>query len=146
MILRLVGDVENLEHCKQVAKECGVEGRVQFLGARSDVADLIAESYIGIQSSNWEGFGLTAVEIMACGKPIIATDVDGLKQVVEGAGLLFSVGDYIALSNIVNELLNNKANYDKMVMVSKERAAKYDISQTVGKYIDTYKSLFYGKS
>ncbi|MBQ9677030.1 MAG: glycosyltransferase [Prevotella sp.] len=139
--LRLVGDGENLEHCKQVAKECGVEDRVEFLGARADVANLIAESYIGIQSSKWEGFGLTAVEIMACGKPVIATNVDGLKQVVEGAGELFTVGDVEALASIVNGILYDKNRYEKMSNLSKDRALRYDISKTAIKYIDTYKQI-----
>ena len=139
--LRLVGDGDNLEHSKQVANEIGVSNRVQFLGARSDVAELIAESYIGIQSSNWEGFGLTAVEIMACGKPVIATDVDGLKQVVEGAGLLFKVGDYKALSRMVKELIDNKSQYDLKAEKSIKRAEEYSVEKTTNKYIKTYKEM-----
>lgn len=139
--LRLVGDGENLEHCKQVARECGVEDRVKFLGARADVAELVAESYIGIQSSNWEGFGLTAVEMMACGKPVIATNVDGLMQVVEGAGELFSVGDYKDLARIVNRILNSQTLYEEMSRQSRVRAAEFCITQTAQKYTKVYKSL-----
>ena len=141
--LRFVGDGENLEHCKQVAHEIGVENRVQFLGARSDVAELIAESYIGIQSSNWEGFGLTAVEIMACGKPIVATSVNGLKQVVEGAGFLFEVGDCKTLSKIVVDLIDNKNQYDSMAEKSIKRAEEYNIEKTANKYIKTYMEVQY---
>lgn len=140
-ILRLVGDGNNLEHCKQIAKECKVEGRVQFLGARADVGDLIAESYIGIQSSNWEGFGLTAVEIMACGKPVIATNVDGLKQVVEGAGEIFHKGDELELANKVNHLLNDKEYYEEMSKRCLDRSHEYDISQMSYKYLEIYKKL-----
>ena len=139
--LRLVGDGENLEHCKQVARECGVENRIQFLGARADVAELVAESYIGIQSSNWEGFGLTAVEIMACGKPILATDVDGLKNVVGGAGLLFPVGDYKKLAACVRRILGDKGVYNRMSSASRERALCYDINMTTKKYIELYQSV-----
>lgn len=139
--LRLVGDGENLEHCKQVSRECGVENRVQFLGARADVAELVAESYIGIQSSNWEGFGLTAVEMMAAGKPVIATDVDGLKQVVEGAGELFSVGDYKTLAFIVNNIVSSSTLYEKMSRKSSARAAKYSITLTAQNYIGVYKTI-----
>jgi glycosyltransferase involved in cell wall biosynthesis len=137
--LRFVGDGDNLEHCKMVANEIGVGNRVQFLGARSDVANLIAESYIGIQSSNWEGFGLTAVEMMACGKPVIATDVDGLKQVVEGAGILFKVGDEKALAESINRLVCDNVLYYETVKKCRERAMQYDIRNTVKQYIDIYK-------
>ena len=139
--LSFVGDGANLEHCKKVANDIGVENRVKFLGARSDVALLVAESYIGIQSSNWEGFGLTAVEIMACGKPVIATDVDGLKQVVEGAGLLFPVGDNKRLAEIVFKLLTDSTFYKLHSQKCVERAMQYDIINMVGSYLDVYHSI-----
>ena len=139
--LRLVGDGENLEHCKQLAKDCGVEDRVQFLGARADVANLVAESYIGIQSSNWEGFGLTAVEIMACGKPVIATDVDGLKQVVEGAGEIFHKGDKKELAQKVKIILSDKSYYNDMALRCKRRASEYDICVMADKYLNVYRIM-----
>lgn len=141
VILRLVGDGENLEHCKQVARECVVEDRIQFLGARADVAELVAESYIGIQSSNWEGFGLTAVEIMAAGKPIIATDVDGLKQVVEDAGVLFPVKDISTLVSHIARIMEDKDCYEKLSIASKHRAMLYDITVTANKYVEIYKKV-----
>lgn len=137
--LRFVGDGENLEHCKKVANDIGVSGRVQFLGARSDVAELIAESYIGIQSSNWEGFGLTAVEIMASGKPVVATSVNGLKQVVEGAGILFNVGDKKTLAENIKKIINDKVLYDETVKKCHNRAMLYDIRKTAQHYIEIYK-------
>lgn len=139
--LRFVGDGENLEHCKKVANDIGVGGRVQFLGARSDVADLIAESYIGIQSSNWEGFGLTAVELMAAGKPVVATEVDGLKQVVEDAGLLFPVGDYERLVETLSQLLTDTDFYKLHSQKCIKRANQYDIHNTVSSYIEVYRSI-----
>ena len=143
--LRFVGDGENLEHCKQVASELGLTDRVQFLGARSDVAELVAESYIGIQSSNWEGFGLTAVEIMASGKPIIGTDVDGLKQVVEGAGILFNKGNATELASIINRLLNDTDFYYEIATRCLQRSQSLDIKRTVDEYIRAYKSEWNGR-
>lgn len=139
--LRFVGDGENLEHCKLVAAELGLLDRIKFLGSRSDVAELVAESYIGIQSSNWEGFGLTAVEIMSCGKPVIATNVDGLKQVVEGAGEVFSVGNANELAVRVNALLKDETHYQSCAEACKKRAAQYDISVMSDGYLNVYKDL-----
>lgn len=139
--LRFVGDGENLEHCEQVTRELGLLDRIQFLGARSDVAELVGESYIGIQSSNWEGFGLTTVEIMSCGKPVIGTNVDGLKQVIEGAGETFSVGDDVELAQKINQLLQDKTLYKNMSMRCKERASKYDINVMADRYLALYKDI-----
>lgn len=139
--LRFVGDGDNLEHCKQVASELGLTDRVKFLGARSDVAELVAESYIGIQSSNWEGFGLTAVEIMASGKPIFGTDVDGLKQVVEGAGEVFQLGNANELAVRVNALLKDETYYQRCAEACRKRASQYDIQQMVDKYLKVYQEM-----
>lgn len=139
--LRFVGDGENLGHCKRLADELGLSERIQFLGTRTDVAELIAESYIGIQSSNWEGFGLTAVEIMSCGKPIIGTNVEGLRQVIEGAGELFEVRDYKELASKVNSLIDNESHYASRAEACKKRAALYDIHVMNDSYLRTYKEI-----
>lgn len=139
--LRFVGDGENRKHCENLVQELGVIDRVQFLGSRSDVPELVASSYIGIQSSNWEGFGLTAVEMMAAGKPVIATNVDGLKQVVEGAGEIFNVGNASELAELVNYLLDNEEYYNTMSERCKKRAMIYDISLMSINYVNLYKSL-----
>lgn len=140
-VLRFVGDGENRTHCEVLAQELGVSDRVQFLGSRSEVPELIASSYIGIQSSNWEGFGLTAVELMAAGKPVIATNVDGLKQVVEGAGEIFNVGNASELAARVNYLLHDREYYQMIAKKCIQRAITYDISLMSEKYLKLYKSL-----
>lgn len=139
--LYFVGDGETRAYCESLAKELGLAERVHFLGSRSDVPELIASSYIGIQSSNWEGFGLTAVEVMAAGKPIIASDVDGLKQVVEGAGLIFRRGDSEELASKINLLLNDCEYYDAVSKRCLEHSLLYDIKVMTQKYNDTYHEL-----
>lgn len=139
--LYLVGDGPNRQHCEDVAHEIAVNERVHFLGARSDIPELVSQSYIGIQSSLWEGFGLTAVELMAARKPVIATNVNGLRQVVEGAGFLFDVKDHKALAIYINDLLDSKDVYDKVAARCFERAQLYDIDTMVEKYQAVYDAL-----
>lgn len=90
IFVAFAGDGETLEACKKLADDLGVSGRVVFLGNRDDIPTLIKSSFIGIQSSHWEGFGLTAVEMMAGGLPVIASDVDGLRQYCGGSRTDFS--------------------------------------------------------
>ena len=144
VVLRLVGDGENLEHCKHIAEVIGVSDRVKFLGTRSDITELVAESYIGVQSSNWEGFGLTAVEIMAAGKPVIASDVDGLKQVVEGAGVIFNMGDVQGLAHCITQILADVEVYERIAYACQQRALQYDISVMSTRYKSVYKVLVGG--
>ena len=140
-ILYFVGDGETRTHCENTAKELGVFGRVFFLGSRSDVAELISSSYIGIQSSNWEGFGLTAVELMAAGKPVIASNVDGLKQVVDGAGLIFEKGNDDDLAHKISLLLNDKCYYETISRQCRERASLYDITLMADDYKKLYREI-----
>lgn len=143
--LVLVGDGSNKLYCEKVAQELGLEDRIKFLGARSDIPQLVAKAYIGVQSSKWEGFGLTAVELMAAHKPVIASGVDGLKQVVDGAGLLFKVGDADSLAHMINDLLKDKMFYQSVADKCLERAKKYDIQLMVDKYNEVYENVLAGE-
>lgn len=135
-----VGDGENMAACKSYTKELGLTERVHFVGKQSNVASWIAKADIGVQSSNWEGFGLTAVELMAAGKPVVATNVEGLRQVVEGAGELFPKGDDKELSSIIMKMLQDKDYYNHLTRKCLERAQKYDIKEMYEKYIRVYKN------
>jgi len=138
----MVSRFAQMKDQETVIRAIGLTDRVQFLGARGDISELIAQAYIGVQSSIWEGFGLTAVELMAAHKPVVATNVDGLKQVVEGAGCLFEVGDTKALAFHINEMLRNKCLYTTLADQCYERAKYYDISRMAVCYQKVYEELF----
>lgn len=137
----LVGDGPRREEFEQLARDLGISDRVLFLGTRSDIPDIIGASDIGVQSSNWEGFGLTAVEMMAGGLPVIASDVEGLKQVVEDAGLLFPKGDDDLLAEAILSLLKNKDLYSLTSQSCRKKASAYSIERTAEVYIRLYRDL-----
>lgn len=139
--LIFVGDGERKATCEKLVDELGLKDRVHFAGVQSDIPKWLGKADIGIQSSHWEGFGLAAVEMMAAGLPVVASDVDGLKQVVEGAGLLFPHGDYEKLAEEVGKLLSDKDYYNSTKHKCLERSINYSIDSTVKKYIDIYKML-----
>lgn len=139
--LILVGNGEKMGDCKALAKELNVDERVHFVGTQSDVPSWIGKADIGIQSSHWEGFGLTAVEMMAGGLPVVASDVEGVKQIVEGAGVLFPHGDYKKLAEIVKKLLSNKNYYESVKQQCINRSQVYDIKTMVERYINVYKEI-----
>src|SRR5699024_7093835 len=87
--LILVGDGEKKNELKLLTQELGLTNRVIFMGVRNDIPKIYKTIDIPIISSNWEGFGLVAVEGMAAGKPIIASDVPGLFNIVNDYGLTF---------------------------------------------------------
>jgi glycosyltransferase involved in cell wall biosynthesis len=139
--LILVGDGEKLEECKAFAKELAVSERVHFVGMQSDVPSWIGKADIGIQSSHWEGFGLPVVEMMAGGLPVVASDVEGVRQIVEGAGILFPHGDYEKLADIVKRLLSDAEYYEQVKRRCLERCERYSIKSMVESYINVYKEI-----
>jgi len=139
--LLLIGDGKRKEELEKLASALQLLERINFLGIRSDVYPLYKMSDIAVLSSHWEGFGLAAVEAMACGIPIVASNVDGLAQVVENAGILFDAGDSNQLAEIIMFLENDKEKYKNVVQKSVERAKKYDIMRMVNKHVKLYESL-----
>ena len=136
--LLLIGEGPLQEQNKSLAKKLAVDNRVHFLGFRDDVERIFKTADIIILSSHWEGFGLVAVEGMAAGKPVIASDVDGLREVVEGAGLLFAKGDSKELGKIIEALFKDKRQYEKIVQACTERAGHFSIEKMLAAYMKEY--------
>lgn len=140
--LWLVGYGETEEVLRTLARKLCVNDRVLFLGLRNDVPNILKASDVVVQSSHIDGFGLAAVEGWAAGKPIIASDVEGLAQVVKDAGLLFPHEDADTLALEIEDVCMNKVLYSELVEKGYVRAAQYDISTMVEGYTNIYKTIF----
>lgn len=142
--LFLVGDGERKEEYQNLVKELNIENKVKFLGVRNDIPKILKITDICVLSSNWEGFGLAAIESMAAGKPVIASDVDGLKQIVERNGLIFEKGNERDLEEKIKFLLDNKKEYEKISKKCLEKAKEYDIQKMTEKYMKIYNFTMIG--
>lgn len=136
------GDETLISRSKRLILDLNLKDRVIFLGVRNDVPNILKSSDIIVQSSHWEGFGLAALEGMAAGKPVVATNVPGLAQVVGGAGILFPHGDAKALADIILRLHEDPVYYQQIVNQCLQRAAEFDIHKTVDQYLQLYQSLY----
>lgn len=139
--LWLVGDGERRSALEDLVNRLGLQENVRFWGIRSDIPVILKSSDIIVMSSHWEGFGLAAVEGMAAGKPVVATDVPGLAEVVQGAGILFPHGDAKALADIILRLKEEPSYYRQIADRCMRRASEYDIRKTVDRYLQLYQSL-----
>ena len=139
--LQLVGHGERETELKAFCDKNDLNSRVSFMGLRMDVPDVLEESDIIVLSSHWEGLSLSSIEGMASGRPFIASDVDGLHEIVKGAGLLFPQGDDKALAEAIRSLCENPEYYHRVAMACQSRAKEYDISVMADKYADLYESL-----
>ena len=138
----LVGDGERRKSLQELVNKLEMNARVHFLGVRQDVFSILKVVDYVVVSSHWEGFGLAAVEGMLAGKPVLASEVDGLSAVVKGAGILFEKGNAEDLSNKLLELDSNSDLYNKVVKAGLKRALQYDIQNMVDKHIELYKNIY----
>ena len=139
--LHFVGRGEKELILKSYSIDLGIDSRVVFMGPRMDVPSVLEESDINVLSSHWEGLSLSSIEGMASGRPFIASNVEGLREVVGGAGVLFPHGDEKALANAIKDLCENPVRYRDVAISCQKRAQNYDISKMAKAYQDLYESL-----
>ena len=136
-----VGDGIRKSECEKLADSLKVRERCHFLGVRGDVPSLMKIANVVVISSHWEGFGLAAVEGMASGRPVIASDLDGLREVVQGAGVMFEPRDALQLAHEIERLSNDENYYHMIKEKCIKRAMMYDISKMVEGYQKVYQEI-----
>ena len=101
----------------------GLDGTVSFLGARSDIADLVAAFDVAAISSDFEGSPLSLLEYMDAAKPVVATRVGGVPDMVvdETTGLLVAPQDPRALAAAITRLLRDRQLAARMGEAGRER-------------------------
>ena len=108
------------------------------MGLRTDVPSILKSADYIVLSSHYEGLSLSSVEGMAAGRPFIASDVNGLREIVGGAGLLFPDGNAEQLANCIMELDKNPLLYQEISRRCHQRAMQYDISTMIQGYKKIY--------
>lgn len=136
-----VGAGPNLEGCKEYAKQLSLDKRSHFLGLRTDVPEILKAADYIVLASHYEGLSLSSVEGMSVGKPFLASDVNGLREIVGGAGILFPDGDAKKLADSILELDQHPDLYQEVAEKCHQRAMQYDISSMVKGYKEVYEKL-----
>lgn len=136
-----VGSGETLEEHKQIAQSLHLEGRVHFLGNRTDIPRLAKMCDVGLLASNFEGFGLSTLEVMAAGKPVVVSDIDGVRELVQNYGLLFRNYDEHDLAGQIKKLLDDKSYYDEIAVKCRKRSEFFSSAKMIGQYLELYRLL-----
>ena len=143
-ILELAGDGEErlMTECKHLAQEMNIDGRVKFLGIRTDIPDLLAQADVVVLSSHYEGLSLSSLEGMASGKPFIASDVEGLRDIVGGYGVLFPHENAKVLAAEIRNLCEDEIYARNVVERCLVRVKMFDMKKMSLNYLNLYqKSL-----
>lgn len=139
--LILVGDGKRKHLCEKLARDLNVNDKVYFVGLQENIAPFISISKIVVVSSHWEGFGRAAIEGMAMRKPVLATNVVGLADIVKDVGLLFEVGDYCSLSNLIVTLCNSASLYEEIAEKCFKHSELFDVRYMIEEYENIYRNI-----
>lgn len=140
-ILWLAGGWFLRKECEKLSLDLGISDRVCFLGERNDIPKLLKTADIVILSTHYEGMSLSAIECMASGKPFIASDVPGVKEIATGAAMLVPEGDDKALADAIFEISINQSVADSIIKKCRDRVLKFDISNTLQAHLNLYENL-----
>jgi N-acetyl-alpha-D-glucosaminyl L-malate synthase BshA len=144
--LVMVGDGPERPRAVERASVLGVADRILFLGKHAAVEELLSCADLFLLPSESESFGLAALEAMACGVPVVASDTGGIPEVVTpGAGALLPVGDAEAMGEAAAALLRDpvrwKAASEEARGVAVER---FSVERVVPVYEDWYRRIVEG--
>ena len=142
--LKIVGDGRERETLQQLARELRIDDRVQFLGERSDVPELLTQAGLFVSASLTEGISLTLLEAMAIGLPVVTTSVGGNPEiVVDGkTGQLVPAADASALADAIIEMHQHRDMWPTMGELARDRVEQcFNIHNMVRQYESLYREI-----
>jgi len=144
-VLDIVGDGPNRSEYEQMARNLGLDDIVKFHGRQTEIVVPMRECDFFALPSLYENFGVVYIEAMACGKPVIATNAGGPREIVNGdVGILVPPRDINALKEAIEYMLDNHQNYspEKIAQYARKRFGY----EAVGQMLDqVYRSVDRGK-
>lgn len=142
--LLLVGEGPERPQLEQLTDQLGLTAQVHFLGYRADIPAILADSDLAVLASHWEGLPGAVMEAMAAGRPIVATAVGGLPELVrEGvSGFLVPPNDLAAFTNRLAHLLTDQSLGSRMGMSGREHILQnFRIATQTQKLEQLYRTL-----
>ena len=141
--LVMVGDGPEREPAENRVRELGLEKDVVFLGKMVDVEQILVQADLFLLPSEMESFGLAALEAMAAGVPVVASQAGGICEVVQNGitGLTAPVGDVAAMAEQSIRILTDPALAARFSAAARLRASEFAIENVAKQYYDVYLPL-----
>ncbi len=139
--LCVAGEGPQRARLERITRQRGLSDQVRFLGQRDDTADLLVASDLFVLPSRQEGLGVAALEAMALGRPIVASRVGGLAEVVDQgrSGLLVPPDDARALGDAIAKLVEDRGLRERLGAAGPPRVRKdFSLDGMVGAYERIY--------
>lgn len=142
--LLMVGDGPDRCACEELARDLDIYHEVRFLGKQEPVEEILSIANLFLMPSGSETFGLAALEAMACGVPVVSTDIGGLPELnIHGeTGFLCPLGDVEAITAASRQILTNSVLHQKMADAALQRASQtFGIEHIVPQYEAYYQHV-----
>jgi N-acetyl-alpha-D-glucosaminyl L-malate synthase BshA len=139
--LLMVGDGPERPLAEDLTRQYGLDGDVRFLGKQEQMEELLAVSDVFLLPSEYESFGLAALEAMAASTVVISTDAGGLGEInIDGVtGFTAPVGDVAKMSKNAIELLQDEPKLKAFKHNALKEAKLFDIHHIIPKYEELYR-------
>ncbi len=138
--LMMIGEGPARDNAERLCAQLGIQDRVVFLGNSNEINKILCFSDLFLLPSETESFGLSALEAMASGVPVISSNTGGLPEVnIDGvSGYLSPVGDVESMSKNALHILKDNDTLKGFKASSKSVASKFDIHPIVSSYESVY--------
>lgn len=139
--LLMVGDGPERPGAEELCRALNVCEDVRFLGKQQEMEEILAISDLFMLTSEYESFGLSALEAMAAGVPVLSSNAGGIPEInIHGeTGYMANIGDIEELSLFGIDLLKDDEKLNGFKQRAKEQAMKFDIHHIVPLYEELYK-------
>jgi len=138
--LLFVGDGPERSTAEDLSRELGVCDEIRFVGKQEQMEDILAIGDLFLLTSEYESFGLAALEAMAAGVPVVSTNAGGLKEIiVQGeTGFMSDVGDIDSMSKQALSILSDNKTLQSFKEKAAAQARKFDIHNIIPVYEKLY--------
>jgi N-acetyl-alpha-D-glucosaminyl L-malate synthase BshA len=146
--LLLVGDGPELGSAQELVAELDICDRVEFAGTQVDIEQAYRDSHLFLLLSDYESFGVSALEAMACGTPVVASRAGGLVEVIEDglSGRLCKVGDIDAIADAALQTLGERDTWQRISNAGKLHAREqFCMELIVPRYEEFYEHVLDGQ-
>ena len=128
---------KGLSPCELLVRELGIQQHVRFLGKQAELVPILSSADLFLMPSQSESFGLSALEAMSCGVPVVSSSVGGLPELqVHGeTGYIAEIGDVERMARYAVELLTNEPKHALFMANARRRAVEhFDVHKIVNQY------------
>lgn len=135
-------DLEYSEKCIKVVRQLGMDGSVRFMGSIKQPEKAYSLGDLVVSSSITEGFPFSVIEAMSCGKTVVATDVGGVREALDGCGILVRSRRPSEMAEAIVALIKNDKLRNELGLAAMQRARqKFTLDQSIQNYRALYEEV-----